>query len=80
MNYEEVLDELTDEPYLTYCGLQSPKDKLRSYIIKLEKEREVLIEELIENVCGDDTSPILRMHVRRKVELKLKKKLESDDK
>lgn len=78
MNYEEVLDELTDEPYLTYCGLQSPKEKLRSYIVKLEKEREALIDELLDMITDGDNTVCVREYARKKLMDKLQRKLESE--
>ena len=76
---EKLLDEITDEPYISDCGLVSPKEQLRSYISKLEKERELLIEELVDHLIDGDDCNWLRMSVRKKVLDKIAKKLESDD-
>ena len=79
MSAEKLLDEITDEPYISDCGLVSPKEQLRSYISKLEKERELLIEELVDHITENDDCAWLRKSVRKKVLDKIAKKLESDD-
>ena len=79
MSAEKLLDEITDEPYISDCGLVSPKEKLRAYIQKLEKERELLIEELVDHITENDDCAWLRKSVRKKVLDKIAKKLESDD-
>lgn len=79
MNAEKLLDEITDEPYISDCGLVSPKEKLRAYIQKLEKERELLIEELVDHITENDNTVCVREYARKKLMDKLQRKLESDD-
>lgn len=77
---EKLLEELSDEPYYSYCGMVSPKEKLRAYIVKLEREREALLNELLDMITDGDKSVCVREYARKKVLEKLKRKLESDDK